>query len=63
MSGGHFDYAQFHLGQSGPQEKIQMKYNECHGCYWKYNGGCIRPKGDLCPGKIVLFEKKKVDKK
>lgn len=40
-----------------------MKYEECKNCYWKYNGGCIRPKGEPCPGRLVAEHKKKEDEK
>ena len=36
-----------------------MKYKECKGCYHRYNGNCIRPKGELCPGRIVTENEKK----
>ena len=42
---------------------MKFKYEECHGCYWKYNFGCIRPMGDSCPGRLVAEYKKKEDKK
>ena len=35
-----------------------MKYEQCKNCYWKYNADCIRPKGDLCPGKLGNETKK-----
>lgn len=40
-----------------------MKYEECHDCYWKYNGECIRPKGEHCPGRLVTEHKKKEGEK
>lgn len=29
-----------------------MKYEECYGCYWKHNGECFRPKGEICIGRV-----------
>lgn len=40
-----------------------MKYEECRDCYWKYNGECIRPKGEHCPGRLGTEHKKKEDEK
>lgn len=42
---------------------MNFKYKECNGCYWKYNSGCIRPKGESCPGRLVAEYKKKEGEK
>lgn len=34
-----------------------MKYEQCKTCYWRHNG-CIRPKGELCPGRLGKKEDK-----
>lgn len=37
-----------------------MKYDQCRGCYWWYNAECIRPKGEICVGRVVTNYKRRL---
>lgn len=37
-----------------------MKYSQCRGCSWWYNGECIRPKGEMCEGRLVTNYKRRL---
>ena len=37
-----------------------MKYDQCRGCYWWYNGECIRPKGEICIGRVITNYKRRL---
>jgi hypothetical protein len=40
---------------------MNLKYPNCgwKTCYWRYNGECIRPKGESCPEIIFRTEERR----